>query len=477
MRRFCVALGLLLVLAGCTSDPPPPSPTAVPKPAPHPAAPRAQDRDEKAVLDTLASLDPCALADKPAGGRSYLRQPHLCILDTKDYTGINVKAVERTTHSARYLLPSKQIGGAKVDTIKKSDHGCSMEIPVSFRYAVEVLVLPRKSVAECDVMDGVAATVIKRLGNANKVRHPADRADLSKVSCEVLLGALADVGKDPQEKNDTNDLDRCYLKGGMWLEQLVEPGPPDGGWGKPWTKVAGKQIYVSKDDECQWTWNEGPYSGADDRLIVLRQDSCHTGDVPADETKVLVNAVITGLEKPQQPVGISKLTYGPDEADEPNPGACADYAVDDCEPYQPTPVPAGAGPASLMARADQHVLCAATIDAVHAQLPALRPVVSGPAKACVFVEPDHAVELVFTVTSAGGLVSGSGVTDINIKGRTGAYGEDTDPATATLCVDAWRDEQRRDDLSWCVTATFRSGKANGSILEPLMTAVVTKNLT
>ena len=73
--------------------------------------PRAPDRDEQAVLDTLTSVNPCALVDKPAGGRKVLREPHKCSLETEDHAEILVEIAERTSHADRYLLAHRVIGG------------------------------------------------------------------------------------------------------------------------------------------------------------------------------------------------------------------------------------------------------------------------------------------------------------------------------------------------------------------------------
>ena len=471
MRRLAVACGLLLALAGCTSDPAPPvtTTTARPTPAPHRPAPRPQDRDEQAVLDTLTSVNPCALVDEPADGHRSLTEPHTCSLDTKDHVGVIVKFGERMPHAQRYLLAHKVIAGAKVDAIEDGDGACAMDIPVSFKYAVTLTVLPRKSPTACDTIDGLAATVIKRLGTVSKVRHPAEQPDLSKTSCDVLLGALTDAGETTKDRFDINDLDRCHLQDGMSLDRLVEPAD----WGKPWATVADKPIHVDESGKCQWTWSEGTYSGANDRLIVLEQDSCHTGDMPASKAKTLIDAVIKRLEAPQPAVKLAKLTYGAAEPTEPNLGACADYGDDVCEPYQPTPVPPGAGAATRMASVDPHVVCAASTDVVHGQFAMLRPVVTN--DSCVYVEPDHTLELRVKVSDTDDVLPTAGTPrHVVVKGLSGEYREGTDgPRTASLCVDSG---QRGDDahghLYWCLAGTFRSQALHGSLLEPLMTALV-----
>src|SRR5689334_21119561 len=155
MRALVLVLALLL--AACTSDPAPPPPTtpstttALPEPAPHPPAPRAKDRD---VLATLAALDPCALVK---GRNITLWGPHRCTLATEASDTIQVSFGLRTGRLERFSLPTKVVAGAKVDAIAAKDGHCSMELPVSFTYAVTFFA------DTCVGMDDVIATVVARL--------------------------------------------------------------------------------------------------------------------------------------------------------------------------------------------------------------------------------------------------------------------------------------------------------------------------
>ena len=478
MRVLVLVLALLLV-AACTSDPaptpPPPTRTQRPTPAPHPPVPRAKDRD---VLATLAGLDLCALVK---GENVTLWGPHRCTLATPASDAIQVSFGERTDRIERFARPVEVVAGAKVDAIDEKHGHCSMELPVSFTYAVVFFS------DTCAGMDDVIATVVARLAAPGKVRHRADQPDMSKDACAVLAGALTDAAHPTPELHRVN-LDVCsgdvpHL-GKTTLEQYLQRAPPDGQFWTKWAVVAGKQVYKNSRG-CRWEWSEGGYADGRDRTVILGIDCAP--ELPDDQAKKLLSAIMTRLGTAQSPVKATKLTYAPGEPDEPNPGACVDFQPDACEPFQPTPVPAGARPATVMAQADSHVLCAAAVDAVRGQFPQARPVVDTQQLACVFVQPDHAVELTVDVlTSNDSGYRPTTVRKLTVAGRSAEYREYADRAMASLCVDSGVPSQYgTGTLLWCVTATFRAPRNTPTAepdlraaarLEPLLAGLVAKYL-
>ncbi|TDQ04995.1 hypothetical protein EV186_101959 [Labedaea rhizosphaerae] len=482
MRALIVVLGLLSLVAGCTSDPAPPSapPSA---PVAHPPAPRVPDRDEKAVLGTLVNLDPCLLA---GFGDAHRRSPHMCIVDLPDHSSVHVTVADRYPRAGRFAGGKKEIGGATVDGISVlTSDLCRAEVPVSFDYAITIDLLPYPSRRGCKAndIDKYAAKVVGNLRKLTTVQHPANRPDLSKEACTVLENAVATVGTKIAEgpSNIRTTIDDCYASGlyggGMTIfSMLIEPGPPDGGWGTKWATVAGKTIYYKGDGDCRWTWSQGTYSGDHNRLMTLSVDDCK--GTKAQMTAVL-GALIKELEKPQVPGTVARLTYRPDEPDEPNPGACVDYPQDECEPYQPTPLPANV---TVAARTDGHVLCAATLDAVNARFPGMRPVTDQ--LGCSYVRPDHAVQLDFRVWGNPSAALDPSVSrKVAVAGHPGVYAEtraERQPPQTSVCVDPGKqDPKTSQPYYWCVVATFRvprntDGKADPSRqteLEPLMAEV------
>jgi hypothetical protein len=141
-----------------------------------------------------------------------------------------------------------------------------------------------------------------------------------------------------------------------------------------------------------------------------------------------------------------------------------------------------------MAQADSHVVCATAVDAVRGQFPALRPIVDTQQLACVFVQPDHAVELAFDVLRSNETGYRPTTTrTVTTGGRPAEYREyGSNPPMTSVCVDSGvRNPYGPGNLLWCVTATFRPPRnepdarpdtAAGARLEPLMSALVTKYL-
>lgn len=483
MRALIVLLGLLALAAGCTSDPAP----APPAPIVHPPVPRVPDRDENAVLATVINLDPCLLVGAKDAQR---RRPHLCIVELPDHSSVHVSVDNRFPRAARFGSGTKVIDDAKVDGISAATPDlCRLEVPVSFDYAITIDVLAVPSNHKCKAGDGTeyAAKVIANLRDLQKVQHPANRPDLSKDACTVLDNALRTTATkaDPDQVRTRTNIDECYGgipglgTGAAAFSMLIEPGPPEGGWGTKWATIAGKSIYLG-DDKCQWTWSEGTYSGDDNRLVTLSINQC-TGTKA--QMTALVDALIKELGAPQVPGTVSPLTYRADEPDDPSPGACADYLGNGCDPYQPTPLPADV---SAAAEADGYVLCAATVDAVNAKFPGMLALVVGSKQApgCSYVRPDHAVQLDFGVFGSSSPIADPKLArKITVAGHPGEYSErraDGSPPTTTVCVDSGKqDPKTSENYHWCVTATFRvprngSGKpdtAGQTELQPLMAEV------
>lgn len=481
MRTLTIALGLVLLVSGCTSDPAPPPPWT---PVKHPPAQQAQDRDEKAVLGTLVNIDPCKLAGNPAGAR--LRYPHLCLVDLPDGSDLHVGIDDRSTHADRYDLGTKEVDGARVDAIdERQSLLCTAEVPVSFRYAVTIAIRPATEGPKCGALDEWAGKVVAGLNKPGTVRHPKDRPDLSKEACGVLAAARGS-GIDVSG-GSRSTIDYCQAGvdglGGASFSMLIEPGPPEGGWGKKWATVAGKDVYID-DNGCQWTWSQGQYAGADNRLMTIDFGECERAEMPSAKVKSLLTGMIKQLAKPPVPGTVDRLTYRPDEPTELNPGACVDHPDNFCEPFQPTPVPAGADQVNLAASTDPHVMCAATVAAVHAQFPGLRPVAEnvGP-PTCSYVEPSHAVQLEFQVQDGSvGSLEPTTSRKTTIAGHPGEYSEEHQenrPPRAEACVDTGKADPEGfgENYFWCVTATFRGAKPDlGGVakLEPLLAATAVK---
>lgn len=501
--KLLAVIGTALVLAACSSDPPP-APHQLP-PVKHAPAQRIADpNDEKAVLATLDGINPCSLVDVPKGGRLRQRSPHLCLLDTAAGDSIHVELVPRAIHSFRWGKPAKVIAGATVDSIYDLGAGsCELQIPVSFRYAVSVFASSvgsdRKPVAgaACTLAETYAGTVITKLRTPGKARHAAGRPDLSKDACGVLIAAFAQVGSTAQDNGmrAQTGLDTCGVKAGdigdAVLSLLVEPGPPEGGWGTKWRTIGGKDVYLG-DDGCQWTWSEGSFADDDNRLISLMINDCTSADEQL--APKLVAAVVDGLGKPQPPATVSDLLYAPGEPTEPNPGACVDYQADQCEPAQQVAVPEGAGYLVEAALADQHVACAATVDAVRAQFPSLRPAVPQQAPTCAFVSPDHALTLSLQLQQGDDDYIG-GEPDVQkpvtFAGHPGAYREHklskTSPAAASVCVDSgYARSDGGETWFWCFKAVFSTPRdepgakldtSGAAKLVPMATAFAQRRLT
>jgi hypothetical protein len=299
-----------------------------------------------------------------------------------------------------------------------------------------------------------------------------------------------DVEIGPDTHHTRTDIDDCFLSvpsftdGSVNFGMLIEPGPPEGGWGTKWATVRGKTIYVNQDsDGCRWTWSQGNYSGNDNRLMTLSADTCKHGD---NRVKQMLGSIITQLEKPQVPGTVPHLTYRPDEPDEPNPGACVDYPAETCDPYQPTPVSTDV---SAGAMADPYVTCAATLDAVGAQFPGMRPVVdTSQQPGCSYVQADHALRLDFRVYgSPWSVLQEPSPRPITVAGHPATYAElrsNPQLPSTSICVETGKQNPKTSgNYDWCVTAAFQaprnkpSGKPDTSVqtkLAPLMAAVAAK---
>lgn len=479
MRKPAVLLAVLALASACTSDPEPWTPV------PHPPAPRAPDRDEQAVLNTLVTLDPCALLGTPKARLS--RRPHHCTATMDDGSAVQAAVNERTGHAGRFNLGSEEVGGAKVDAIMRSEPDlCSAEIPVSFDYAITVDLLGGGKDIRCDDLDQWVATVVTNLGRLDDVRHPADRPDLNKDACTVLAAAAADFDSKAtltNEKRTRLSIDECSADltgiGPTSLSTVIKP--VDGA--KKWQNLDGKDVYADAKS-CRWQWSEGKYAGDEDRVVDLDLDGCKPGSPPDNRVRQLVWSLIKEFGKPTVPGTIDRLTYRPDEPDEPNPGACADYPSDHCEPYQPTPIPGDAQQLTIAAETDPHVLCAATLEAVNAQFPGLRPVVNADVRpTCSYVQPSHAVELDIRALDASTMLNHSTTRKLTIAGHPAEYSEQTgdrQEPRAAVCVDTGKQNAKRGGESfWCGYASFQAAKldpAAAAKLEPLMAAVATKHL-
>jgi hypothetical protein len=484
MRLLVCALGLLLLITGCSAAVGDPTELAVPEPAKHAPAPRPQDRDEKAVLTALVNTNPCLLVDAEQQKASLLARPHECELSMSDGDG-QILFVARRVHEERYRFPAQVINGVRVDTVIGHDRDCSMDIPVSFHLAVRVSASSDHE--PCAAATALATTVLGRVDRFAQAAHPDAMPDLKKRACSVLGAAITDAGLGTATGvaiGMPDDLDGCAVDADAFknvhLEFRIYPDPAEHGWTTVDT-IAGKTVY-RRPGPCGWAWSEGKFADDNVRLVMLGANDC-----PSDLPKKLVPALVAQLAKPAVPSTADRLTIPANQPDEPNPGACVDYQLTACEPGQGVRLPEGAGPKTVAAVADPHVACALAAKAVTGQFPGMRPVVDTEKPSCVFVEPTHAVVIEVKVTSGDSAVIDVAPKPVTIDGHHGSYREAGDPTwRASVCVNSgFHTQDDPDKWYWCMVASFSTsrehpyddvdmrGKAK---LEPAMNAFAREHL-
>lgn len=416
----------------------------------HPKPPVPADRDEKAVVATLARLDPCKLVD----GGGERDAPHRC--NVGGPTGISVTFQERGPQDAIAIGETRIVAGAKVDILGPADPGCSAGIPISFGY--EVAVHGNGDKPGCAAELPIITQVVRHLADPGAARQP-DVPSVNHDLCTVFSNALRANKTDGEVGHQVHDTDFCYGADKQTLTSYYDKPPTSG----KVQKIGGKQVHADPGD-CEYTWDQGVVGG---QHHVLKLVDCRTGPAVAA-------SVIEELQSAPPAGDVHPLTYKADEDDLPFPGACRDYfgVGDDCVPYTPTEAPHGADAVTKAADADPYVACAVSVDAFQAQYgKALRPIVTAtPADGCRLVQLSHEFALTFAVSS-----TLHGQAGPSIAWHRSSWETSTSYPTTTLCLAV-------DDAgasTWCVAESSHvdDHKASKEKLIAALTAIATTYLT
>lgn len=471
MRLSGVIVAVVAVLvAGCSSDegapapssPSPPTARAAPtKPVPHEKPPPVPvDRDEFAVLATLAKLDPCKLVDTPGDASD----PHGCEVEGKN--GAYLQFGSRSTKKMIDRGTTTIVAGAKVDLLMPDDR-CHAEIPVSFKYAITVL--PKSDDKGCAAVLSFASQVVHHLAHPENARQPEVNAvnwDLCTAFAKALQAnnmAADDVG----EESGSSGRDGCrsgdYDTGLTLLSGYVDDKPATG----PPQTIEGKQVRADQGG-CKLTWDQGAVSRGHHLLMVLYVHDCATG-------KALTASVIKTLDSAPPSAEQHPLTYGADEPDMLATAGCRDYIGTGCTHYEAVaPPPRGAQPATQAVLADPSAACAMSVDALHAQFgKQLQPVIDGLEHSCHLVGLTHELDVSFGVVR---LPPGEPGPAIHGHATVSTVASTDETTIHTVCLDpGYQDNSTR--YGWCVSEHPRPTMDGGAKPDPKAEAGLAPALT
>jgi hypothetical protein len=409
-------------------------------PPTHERAEVPKDRDERAVLAALRSLDPCALLDPAAAGVPGTREytgPHTCEVRESETGPVAAVAVGSRFDADAKLDENvpRPIDGVKayVSAPRRPDPDvCAVHLPVSFRFAIRFSASNQDDTTDpCAVATAFATVAVGRLAD------PAElTAELPMVGwdvCALFTDALAAVVDDPDGYTAT------YPRDGLGLDEclVTEPGKAAAtlrltlaydvhpSWAGGEKTLGGKQVWARDGAGCGAAWTNGAVSTGNplttDQVVEFTTwwDDCAYPDAIATEVISRMSAPPPAPVEPRRPV-----LYRADEPDLPVAGACA-YLTDDaatCEPAVDVAVPDGEEAIVAAADLDPNVSCAVARAAVNRHYGrGLRPVTdpSQDTGGCHFVQPDRALSVEVTIRSGRVDEPRDAVDDLAVAGHRG----------------------------------------------------------
>ena len=387
---------------------------------------RPADRDGDAVLTAMRKLDACALLDGPGMAAAGLpgaahpipTAPHACAFSVDKLFDDTVDVMVGTDWSfgGAYNEAPLVMGGAKayLDDLSSDGHPeCTIDLPVSFRIAVEVRSTAgyESKTNSCDQAKSAAAGVVAKLGNPDAVTVPASRPLATWDGCSLLTKALGSLdGKkikldlpsaaSPYDSCSVDQEDGKDSTTRLGSVELKYDSDPLSGANRTPQQVGDKTANVYDGGSlCGVSWGLGASGSPDSLRGTAVVDVTVKGCDAAKALAVKIQQVLAGPApagaRPQRP-----LLYGSTEPDTDAVGACLDFSVNDgnCVPYQPFTLPASFADWFPATDSQPSIGCALAVDAVKEVFgDAFKPVVWG--QHCFFVEPTHSLTITIDVAT------------------------------------------------------------------------------
>ncbi|UYM07699.1 hypothetical protein [Solicola gregarius] len=405
-----------------------------------------KDRDPRAVEEALRRIDPCALVRPargshpafPAAARPSREGPHSCEVEAVNgYHGeIEVRLGEVMAADDRYAWRRIDVGGSAVYANADGGGFCQLAIPVSFEHTILFTVDLYKyaggwAAQPCVSAKRLVSRAIPILRTPAAIPKAPGPGRWS--ACDLLAQTLD--GQIPPKHvvrmgDGVDGIDECRLyradKSSLALTG-ASFGPIDTGIAarlvydpdsarKKDTAIGGHAVEIMGKKPCEYSWRQWPTVSDSDYpgVVVLSAPTCRQVE---RMSRIAMRALDGPPAQRSDTAPQRPLLYEFGESDVPAVDACMDLNPGervDCRPYVEADLPDEPAEVVRHAEADRNVNCALAIDAVRRNFgrqmipvtvgaePAVGPVdvTFARPQSCVFVEPEHGLEVWVQAASA-----------------------------------------------------------------------------